>query len=121
MDLVVHFQGQQRIPDGKNAATKLVEEIQELVKKMEKLHWKLRAKDLGMRSSSNFDRQMSHLQRRLDKFGIEPEDICVKEIQEMAEASLSIKATCSVEESFVSNGSCNVMLNFSLLYIPTKA
>ncbi|KAJ6315589.1 hypothetical protein OIU78_018962 [Salix suchowensis] len=72
----------QGICDGRDMRMVLDEEIQELIEKLE---------------------------RRLEKFGGESDEICVKEIQEMAEASLSIKTNGSVHETFASDHSCNQM------------
>ena len=58
---------------------------------------------------------MTLLQRRVEKFGVTLDEICVKEIREMAEASLSIKTSCRVDDSFVSSGKCNVRMICLLL------
>ncbi|KAJ6948333.1 hypothetical protein NC651_002622 [Populus alba x Populus x berolinensis] len=97
------------ICDGKDVRMVLDEEIQELIEKLERLQRRSGVKDLEGRKCSNLDRQVSILQRRLEKFGGESDGICVKEIQEMAEASLSIKTNCSVYETSASNHSCNQM------------
>ncbi|KAJ6964534.1 hypothetical protein NC652_002704 [Populus alba x Populus x berolinensis] len=97
------------ICDGKDVRMVLDEEIQELIEKLERLQRRSGVKDLEGRKCSNLDRQVSILRRRLEKFGGESDEICVKEIQEMAEASLSIKTNCSVYETSSSNHSCNQM------------
>ncbi|KAG2674871.1 hypothetical protein I3760_13G157800 [Carya illinoinensis] len=100
--------GRKKICEGQNVSLVLVEEIQELVEKLEKLRRSSGVKDFIVRNYSNFDKQASLLQRRLERFGATSDDICVKEIQEMAAASLSMGTSCRVEESFVSSGKCNV-------------
>ncbi|KAJ4840305.1 hypothetical protein Tsubulata_022051 [Turnera subulata] len=108
--------GRQRIRDGKNVSLVLDEEIQILVEKLEKFQRRSGVLDLEARKCSNFDKQACVLQRRLEKFGGELDEICTKEIQEIAEAGLSIKNTCSSQDqSFVSNCSYNVLLNSTLL------
>ncbi|CAK7331084.1 unnamed protein product [Dovyalis caffra] len=97
--------GRKGICDGKDVSMVL----DELIEKLEKLQRRSGVKDLEGRKCSNLDRQVSLLQRRLEKFGGESDEICVKEIQEMAEASLSIKTNCSVHETFASNRGCNQM------------
>ena len=94
----------------------LEKEILNLAEKLEKLQRSLGLKDFEVRKCSNFDKQATLLQRRLEKFGVTSDEICVKEIQEMAEASLSIKTSCRVDDSFVSSGKCNVrMICLSLI------
>ncbi|KAJ6716107.1 MYOSIN-LIKE PROTEIN [Salix koriyanagi] len=95
--------GRKGICDGKDVSMVLDVEIQELVEKLEKLQRRSGVKDLEVRKCSNLDRQVSLLQRRLKKLGGELDEICVKEIQKVAEASLSIKTNCSVHETFASN------------------
>jgi hypothetical protein len=112
---VICLQGRKGICDGKDASMVFDEEIQELVEKLEKLQRRSGVKDLEGRKCSNLDRQVSLLQRGLKNFGGESDEKCVKEIQEVAEASMSIKTNCSVHETFASNRSCNVMFNLSLL------
>ncbi|KAJ6755207.1 MYOSIN-LIKE PROTEIN [Salix purpurea] len=97
------------ICDGRDMRMVLDEEIQELIEKLERLQRRSGVKDSEGRKCSNLDRQVSILRRRLEKFGGESDEICVKEIQEMAEASLSIKTNCSVHETFASDHSCNQM------------
>jgi len=93
----------------------LEEEIQDLVEKLEKLQRSSGVKGLEAKNYSNFDKQT---------FGAPSDEICVeeissvKEIREMAEASLSIKTGCRIKESFVSSGKCNVrMICLSLISI----
>ena len=63
-------------------------EILDLAKKLEKLQRSLGLKDFEVRNCSNFDKQVTLLQRRLEKFGVTSDEIWVKEIQEMAESKL---------------------------------
>ena len=93
----------------------LEEEIQQLVQKLEKLQRNLGAKGMKFRKSSNLDKQACLLQRRLEKFRGTSDEICVKEIQEMAEASLSIKPSYRrTDDNLVSSGKSNVRTVFSL-------
>ncbi|KAJ8751243.1 hypothetical protein K2173_016424 [Erythroxylum novogranatense] len=100
--------GKERISEGKNARTVLEEEIQELAEKLEKLQRRSLVKDLRFQKCSNFDKQASHLRRQLEKFAAEPDDICVKEIQEIAEASLPISNSFSFIENSASMHSYNM-------------
>ncbi|KAE8691685.1 hypothetical protein F3Y22_tig00110885pilonHSYRG00074 [Hibiscus syriacus] len=72
----------------------LDEQINELIEKIEKLQKRSGVQDLEVKKCSNFDKKISSLQRQLEKSGfkgISDEERCVKEIRQMAEASLSIK------------------------------
>ncbi|XVF04736.1 hypothetical protein REPUB_Repub05bG0110700 [Reevesia pubescens] len=101
--------GRKNICEGKNVSLVLEEQINDLVEKIEKLQKRSGVKELEVKKCSNFDKQVSFLQRRLVKFGGKSdEEICVKEIREMAEASLSIKMSSEGDESFVSNRNSNV-------------
>lgn len=96
-------------------STVLEEEIEDLAEKLEKLQRSSDAKDFEVKKCSNFDKQTSLLQRRLEKLG-GISDKCVKEIQEIAEASLSINTSCSVGKSSVSNRRCNKFMDVRSLY-----
>ncbi|XWS28313.1 hypothetical protein CRYUN_Cryun25bG0057400 [Craigia yunnanensis] len=101
--------GRNNICEGKNVRLVLEEQINDLVEKIEKLQTRSGIEDLEVKKCSNFDKQVSFLQRRLEKFGvISDEEKCVKEIREMAEASLSIKMSSEGDESFISNRNSNV-------------
>ncbi|XP_075634749.1 uncharacterized protein LOC142607207 isoform X2 [Castanea sativa] len=100
--------GRKKICEGEDVSVVLEKEILDLAEKLEKLQRSLGLKDFEVRNCSNFDKQATLLQRRLEKFGVTSDEICVKEIQEMAEASLSIKTSCRVDDSFVSSGKSNV-------------
>lgn len=84
------------------------EEIQQLAEKLEKMRRNLERKDLEARKYSNFDKQASLLRRRFEIFRGTSDKICVKEIQEMAEMSLSIKSKWRVNESLVFSDTSNV-------------
>ncbi|XP_004291776.1 PREDICTED: cingulin isoform X1 [Fragaria vesca subsp. vesca] len=102
--------GRKKISEGRNATMVLEEEIQQLVQKLEKLQRNLGAKGMKVRKSSNLDKQACLLQRRLEKFRGTSDEICVKEIQEMAEASLSIKPSYRrTDDNLVSSGKSNTM------------
>ncbi|KAF3958025.1 hypothetical protein CMV_017018 [Castanea mollissima] len=100
-------EGRKKICEGEDVSVVLETEILDLAEKQEKLQRSLGLKDFEVRNCSNFDKQAT-LQRRLEKFGVTSDEICVKEIQEMAEASLSIKTSCRVDDSFVSSGKSNI-------------
>lgn len=99
----------------------LDEEIKEMAEKLERLQRRSGVKELEVRNCGNFDKKASLLRRRLKKFGGESDESCAKEIQERAEASLSIKTTCRVNDPFVSTSSCNVIFSLSLsLFFPIR-
>ncbi|KAI5334476.1 hypothetical protein L3X38_024609 [Prunus dulcis] len=100
--------GRKKICEGKNASMVLEEELQHLAEKLEKLQRNLGVKDSEVRNTSNFDKQAYLLQRKLQKFRRTSDEICVKEIQEMAEASFSIKTSHRVNENLLSSGKSNV-------------
>lgn len=84
-----------RLCEGKNESIVFEEEIIELIDQLEKLQRRSKYKDLEVINCSNFDKQASFLQSRLKKFTGESDETYVKEIQEMAEASLPITTTTS--------------------------
>ena len=51
-------------------------EILDLAEKLEKLQRSLGLKDFEVRNS-NFDKQATLLQRRLEKFGVTSDEICI--------------------------------------------
>lgn len=97
------------------------EEIQQLAEKLEKMRRNLERKDSESRNYNNFDRQAALLRRRLEVFRGTSDKICVKEIQEMAEMSLSIKSKCRVNESLVSSDSSNVSMIYSLYELTIRS
>ncbi|PPS12572.1 hypothetical protein GOBAR_AA08078 [Gossypium barbadense] len=98
--------GRKNICEGKDVNLVLLEEqINDLVEKIEKLQKRTGVKELEVKKCSNFDKHVCLLQRQLQKFGfggLSDEEICVKEIREMAEASLSIKISNEGSGSFAS-------------------
>ncbi|KAH7543529.1 hypothetical protein FEM48_Zijuj02G0193600 [Ziziphus jujuba var. spinosa] len=100
--------GKNKISEGNNVKMVVEEEIQRLAEKLEKMRRNLERKDLESRNYNNFDKQAALLRRRLELFRGTSDKICVKEIQEMAEMSLSIKSKCRVSENLVSSDSSNV-------------
>ncbi|XP_022728757.1 uncharacterized protein LOC111284313 [Durio zibethinus] len=103
--------GKKNICEGKNVSLILEEQINDFVEKLAKLQRRSGVTDLEVKKCSNFDKQVSFLQRQLEKFGgISDEEICVKEIREMAEASLSIKTSSEGDESFLSNRNTNLQV-----------
>ncbi|KAA8549766.1 hypothetical protein F0562_001216 [Nyssa sinensis] len=96
--------GRKKIYDGKSIGAVLEEEIKDLAEKLQELQKSSGVKDVEVRNCSNFDKKASFLQRRLEKLGGLSYDKCVKEIQEMAEGSLSIHTSHKVHvESFASS------------------
>lgn len=91
----------------------LENEIMNLTEKLEKLQRRSRTKYLGDKNCSNFDKQASLLQQRLVKVEERSDEICAKEIREMAEASLSIQTSYRVDSSSISNDNCHVRINRS--------
>ncbi|MBA0615512.1 hypothetical protein Godav_015638 [Gossypium davidsonii] len=104
--LGIGLQGRKNICEGKDVNLVLLEEqINDLVEKIEKLQKRTGVKELEVKKCSNFDKHVCLLQRQLQKFGfggLSDEEICVKEIREMAEASLSIKISNEGSGSFAS-------------------
>ncbi|KAM7277811.1 hypothetical protein ACFE04_004945 [Oxalis oulophora] len=95
--------GRKKICDGHNPSLVFEEEIQELIEKLEKLQKRSRVKQLDVKKCSNFDKKALSLQKHLEKFDRLDNDVCVKEIQEFAEAT---NDSFHFNESFVpiSNG-----------------
>ncbi|XP_039049558.1 trichohyalin-like [Hibiscus syriacus] len=87
--------GRKNICEGKNVNMALLDEqINELVEKIENLQKRSGVKNIEVKIFSNFDKKLSSLQKQLEKSGfkrISDEEQCVKEIRQMAEASMSIK------------------------------
>ncbi|KAK2641157.1 hypothetical protein Ddye_022920 [Dipteronia dyeriana] len=99
--------GRNQICEGENVSMVLEQEIKNLAEKLEKLQRRSGVKTLEVKNS-NFDKQATLLQQRLLKVGAMSDEICVKEVREMAEASLSIQSSCRVHESVVSNENFHV-------------
>lgn len=78
-DLQIGMQGRVKICEGKNVDMVLDEEIHELTEKLQKLQKRSAAKDLGARHKNrNFDKQVSVLQRRLEKIGGSSDEIFLR-------------------------------------------
>ncbi|KAF5197562.1 myosin-like protein [Thalictrum thalictroides] len=94
--------GKEKITEGRNAGSVLEEEIGDLEEKLKELQRNSGVRDFEFRKCSNFDKEASVLQRRLEKLGegLLSEEKCVKEIREMAEASLTIKTCRKFDQSF---------------------
>ncbi|KAL2988529.1 hypothetical protein AAZX31_11G091600 [Glycine max] len=100
--------GRIKICEGKNVDMVLDEEIHELTQKLQRLHKRSKVKDLGARKNRNFDKQVSVLQRRLDKIGGSSDEIYLREFQEMENISFSIKRSSTVDDNVVASGKLNV-------------
>ncbi|XP_010545597.1 PREDICTED: E3 ubiquitin-protein ligase bre-1 [Tarenaya hassleriana] len=95
--------GKQEISEGKNANKVLEQEINYLVGKLHELSKPPKIKETmeGRACRHNFDEQASVLRRRLEKLDEVSEEMCVKEIREMAEASFSVHPTPPVDHHFL--------------------
>ncbi|KAJ0020157.1 hypothetical protein Pint_31053 [Pistacia integerrima] len=100
--------GRSKICSGEDVSIVLENEIMHLTQRLEKLQRRSGVKYLEGKKCSNFDEQASLLQRRLVKVEGKSDEMCVKEISEMAVASLSIQTSCRVDESSISNENCHV-------------
>lgn len=91
-------QGKQRISEGKNESKVLEDEISYLVEKLNELK-SPKEKDMeeARNRRHNFDKQASVLRRELERFdeGVS-EEVCVKGIQKMAEASFLVNSDQTV-------------------------
>lgn len=81
------------IREGENAGLILEEEIQELEEKVEDLQRRSPRGGGDARKCCNFDKKASALRRRMEKLGPTEEELaeekrCIREIRELAEASL---------------------------------
>ncbi|PIA48439.1 hypothetical protein AQUCO_01400791v1 [Aquilegia coerulea] len=94
--------GKEKINEGRNASSVLEEEIGDLEDKLKELQRNSGVRDFEFRKCSNFDKEASLLQKRLEKLGegLLSEEKCVKEIRQMAEASLTIKTYRKFDQSF---------------------
>lgn len=98
------LQGKKKIFEGKNVNAVLEEEIEDLAEKLEELQKTSRIKDSEVRNCSNFDKKACLLQRRFEKLGGLSDESCVKDLQELAESSLSLNMRCDIDkESSLSN------------------
>ncbi|CAA7039148.1 unnamed protein product [Microthlaspi erraticum] len=86
------IQGKQRISEGKKESKVLEDEISYLIEKLNELK-SPKVKDIEARKfRHNFDKKASVLKRELEKFddGVVSEEVCVKGIRKMAEASFLV-------------------------------
>ncbi|KAL2329227.1 hypothetical protein Fmac_022654 [Flemingia macrophylla] len=100
--------GRIKICDGKKVDMVLDEEIHKLTEKLQRMHKRSKVKDLGARNNRNFDKQVSVLQRRLEKIGGSSDEIYLREFQEMENISLSIKRSSRIDDNIVASGKLNV-------------
>ncbi|XP_059668926.1 uncharacterized protein LOC132314018 [Cornus florida] len=96
--------GRKKIYEGKSVSAVLEEEIGDLAEKLNELQRSSRVKDFEVRNCSNFDKNASLLQRRLEKIGGLSDEKRVKEIREMAEASLSINTSPKLDDQSFASG-----------------
>jgi len=95
--------------EGKNIDRVLDEEIHELTEKLKKLQKRSTVEDIeGRRNNRNFDKQVSVLQRRLEKIGGPSEGIYLREFKEMENVSFSVKKSSRFDNSVVATGKLNV-------------
>ncbi|KAL1220896.1 hypothetical protein V5N11_016241 [Cardamine amara subsp. amara] len=98
-----------RISEGKKESKVLEDEISYLVEKLNELK-SPKVKDLEARNCRhNFDRQASVLRRELQRFdeGVS-EEVCVKGIQKMAEASFLVHPNSPVDQNVLRNHNGNI-------------
>lgn len=76
-------------------------DIEHLVGKLKELRKSLKVKEFGARNCSNFDEQVTVLQRRLKKLGStsSSKDKHLNEIRKIAEASLSVDFNWGEDEN----------------------
>ncbi|RYR69599.1 hypothetical protein HN873_007047 [Arachis hypogaea] len=102
--------GRIKICEGENIESVLDEGIRELTEKIQRLQKRSTNSSQASnnnynRRTKNFDKQVSVLQRRLDKIGGSSNDIYLREFQEMANISFSVN---TIHESVVARGKLNV-------------
>lgn len=103
------MQGRIEICEGKSIDMVLDEEIRGLTKKLQKLQRRSTMKDFeGRKSSRNFDKQVTVLQRRLEKIGGPSDGICLREFEEMENVSLNVRRNGRFDDSVVASGKLNV-------------
>uniref|UniRef100_A0A9I9D8G6 Uncharacterized protein n=1 Tax=Cucumis melo TaxID=3656 RepID=A0A9I9D8G6_CUCME len=90
--------GRNKIYEGKDTKMVLEDEINHLAQKLERLRRGSRDKQIELKKSSNFDKQASLLQKKLEKIGEDTDELKV----------IETKKTCRDQESFISNGKFNV-------------
>ncbi|KAL5054899.1 hypothetical protein RYX36_035581, partial [Vicia faba] len=101
--------GRIKICEGKNIDMVLDEEIHELTEKLQKLQRRSTVKEFERRKSSkNFDKQVSVLQRRLQKIGGPSDGIYLREFEEMENVRLLVRRSGRFDDSVVASGKLNV-------------
>ncbi|KAL5982021.1 hypothetical protein ACLOJK_016089 [Asimina triloba] len=98
--------GRRKMDERKDLGLLVEEEIEELEEKLQELQRSSGVGDFELRKCRNFDRQASVLRRRLERIEVASEEKrCVREIREMAEASMSIESniSCKHEKRFVTD------------------
>jgi small subunit ribosomal protein S2e len=112
------MQGRIKICEGKNIDRALDEEIHELTEKLKKLQKRSTVKDFEKRrrSSRNFDKQVSVLQRRLEKIGGPSDEIYLREFEEMEKVSFSVKRSSKFDDSVVASGKLNVSVKVTIMF-----
>ncbi|CAN7097578.1 unnamed protein product [Brassica rapa subsp. narinosa] len=95
--------GKQRISEGKKESNVLEDEISYLIEKLNELN-SPKVKDMdGGNYRHNFDRQASVLRRELEK--LDEGEVCVEEIQKMAEASFLVNPNTLPDQNIDTLGS----------------
>jgi small subunit ribosomal protein S2e len=112
------MQGRIKICEGKNIDRALDEEIHELTEKLKKLQKRSTVKDFEKRrrSSRNFDKQVSVLQRRLEKIGGPSDEVYLREFEEMEKVSFSVKRSSKFDDSVVASGKLNVSVKVTIMF-----
>jgi small subunit ribosomal protein S2e len=112
------MQGRIKICEGKNIDRALDEEIHELTEKLKKLQKRSTVKDFEKRrrSSRNFDKQVSVLQRRLEKIGGPSDEIYLREFEEMEKVSFSVKRSSRFDDTVVASGKLNVSVKVTIMF-----
>jgi small subunit ribosomal protein S2e len=112
------MQGRIKICEGKNIDRALDEEIHELTEKLKKLQKRSTVKDFEKRrrSSRNFDKQVSVLQKRLEKIGGPSDEIYLREFEEMEKVSFSVKRSSRFDDTVVASGKLNVSVKVTIMF-----
>lgn len=88
--VIDNSQGKKKIHEGESTNLVLEKEIEELTYKLVELQISSRMKNPEAYSCSNFDKQASLLQKKLEKYNEVQDDCCVKEIPEVSTVSLPV-------------------------------
>ncbi|XP_010536091.1 PREDICTED: uncharacterized protein LOC104811173 isoform X2 [Tarenaya hassleriana] len=100
--------GRERISEGDDVSIVLEEEIDHLVRKLQKLRGKAEAKDSEAKNGNNLNKQASFPKRRLERLDGTSSEICLRDTREMAEAILSVKPNQRLNRSCVSDCDTNM-------------